>query len=576
MDRITQSLVNELVESEEITHLADDEQFEYFCNYCIVNNEYSKTFELDVISVGSGSDTGIDGIAIIVNGHLIENIDDIDDLLEHNGYLEITYLFIQAKTSSTFNTADMRTFSDGVEDFFEENPTLPRNEDIENAVEISNYLVSKASKFKENPKCKLYYITTGQYNDDDQNITSVQTRTVTRLEQTNLFSNVEFNVFGANEIGKYYRKSKNPISSDFVFSNKVTLENIDGIKQAYYGLLPFSEFKKILINDNDVINSIFDDNVRDFQGSNNPVNSNIDETLSDEPKLFSILNNGITVVANSLSASGNLFTISDYQIVNGCQTSNVLYEHKNNELIEDLPIPLKLIVTDDEDVKSKITVSTNNQTAIKKEQLTAMSDFQKNLERYYNSIEGEGKLYYERRSKQYNSDSSIVKRRIITVSVQIKSFAAMFLQNPHLVTSYFGTLTKNIGKTGSRIFEENHQFAPYYLAALAYYRLDTLFTTGTIDTKYKKVRFFILMLFMRLVSETRFNNYESQRLAERFSEPIIAILNDANQYRGFFETAISIIADSGVDIDDKQFLKSKAMTDSLVEEFEKQNNGEEV
>ena len=83
-------------------------------------------------------------------------------------------------------------------------------------------------------------------------------------------------------------------------------------------------------------------------------------------------------------------------------------------------IPIKLIVTTDDDIKSKITVSTNSQTAVKKEQLSAMTDFQKNLEHYYNAMEGDGRLYYERRANQYNNDSSVVKKRIISVSNQIK------------------------------------------------------------------------------------------------------------------------------------------------------------
>lgn len=360
MDKITRALVGELSELEELNEFAIDIQFEHFCNYSIIGNEYNKTFNLDSVSVGAGTDTGIDGLAIIVNGHLIEEKEEIDDLLAHNGYLEIVYIFIQAKTSTKFDTSEIRTFSDGVIDFFEDEPTLPRNESISKAADISNYLFTKAPKFKENPKCKLFYIATGQYIDSDANINSVKTKTIRQLEQTNLFSLIDFNIFGANEITKAYRKTKSPISSTFIFNDKVTLENIDGIKQAYYGVLPFSEFKKILVDDNDLINNIFDDNVRDFQGINNPVNNKIHETLDHEPKLFSILNNGVTVVANNLTSSGNTFTIYDYQIVNGCQTSNVLYEHRANANIDSLPIPFRLIITNDEDVKAKVTVSTNN------------------------------------------------------------------------------------------------------------------------------------------------------------------------------------------------------------------------
>lgn len=199
-----------------------------------------------------------------------------------------------------------------------------------------------------------------------------------------------------------------------------------------------------------------------------------------------------------------------------------------------------------------------------------MSDFQKNLEHYYSTMEGDGKLYYERRSKQYNADASVVKRRIITVPLQIKTFSAMFLRNPHLVTSYFGSITKNIGEPGSNIFESDHQYAPYYLSALAYYRLDTLFMSGQIDTKYKKVKYYILMLFMMHVSSERFNNYKSIRKAESFCQPIINKLNNLEECKKIFLKAILIIdkADD-VNIDDKHYIKSKVMTDKLIQEASK-------
>ncbi|MBU1668853.1 AIPR family protein [bacterium] len=570
MDRINKQLVKELITTQEIIGKNESDNFEYYVNYSVVSDEYNRTFNLDDISIGAGLDTGIDGLAIIVNGNIVDSTEEIDNLLESNGFLEVSYIFIQAKTSSSFNASEIRTFADGVKDFFRETPTLPRNKDIQKKSDISNYIIDNASKFKDNPKCKLYFVTTGIYNENDQNIESVKNNTIYDLENYNLFQEISFKILGANEIGKLYRKTKKPISANFTFSNKVTLDNIEGISEAYYGVLPFSEFKKLIVDDNDNIANVFDDNVRDFQGDTNPVNAKISETLtSDNPFLFSVINNGVTIVANEIKTSGNTFTIDDYQIVNGCQTSNVLFINRENENIQSLNIPIRLIGTRKDEVKSKITVSTNNQTAIKPEQLSAMSEFQKNLELYYNSIEGEGKLYYERRSKQYNSDPTVIKRRIITTAIQIKSFSAMFSNDPHSVTNYFSLLVKKLGKPKSALFEEDHQFAIYYLAGLAFYRLDTLFINNTIDTQYKKVKFFLLMLFRMLVTNEKNPPLNSQNKVEKFSDPIIKILNNVDKTTELFLRAIKIIDDSKVNINDKQFIKSKAMTERLIEEFEK-------
>jgi hypothetical protein len=568
MDRITRKLLQDFLESQEIQPSDEASDFELFCNYSVLSNEYNKTFDAKTVTIGAGADTGIDGLAIIVNGHLVEDTDEVDSLLESNGFLDVTYLFIQAKTSSSFDTKEMHAFYFGVSDFFSENPKLPRNDDIKKYAELSEYILDNASDFKDNPICKTFYITTGVVNED-QHISAVVNASKNELESYNLFEKVDPSVIGANELGKLYRKTKNPITSKFTFSNKVTLPEISGIDHSFYGVIPFSELRKLLIDDNDNLQSIFDDNVRDFQGVTNLVNSNINETLNSEnPELFSVLNNGVTIVADSIKISSNTITVSDYQIVNGCQTSNVLYENRNNIGVDDINIPLRLIVTSNEDIKSQITVSTNNQTAIKKEQLAAMSDFQKNLQHYYASINSEGKLYYERRAKEYNSDRNVVKRKIITIANQIKSFSSMFSKNPHLVTTYLGTLVKSMGNSGSKLFEADHQFSPYYMAGLAFYKLDSLFNSGVIDKKYKKIRFYLLMLVPMIASSDEFPPLNSQKKCERYCNPIIDKLNNEEECTKLFLLAVAIVDKSGADVEDKQALKSRPMTDQILAAYD--------
>src|SRR5690606_3288991 len=127
---------------------------------------------------------------------------------------------------------------------------------------------------------------------------------------------------------------------------KVTIPTIPQIKVAYSGMLPFSEFRNIIIDDSDNIKSVFEDNIRDYlEQESNPVNSDISNTLkSGELDSFCILNNGVTIVAEEVTGAGDNITLINYQIVNGCQTSNVLYENRHLPEIEKMHIPIKIIV----------------------------------------------------------------------------------------------------------------------------------------------------------------------------------------------------------------------------------------
>lgn len=105
-----------------------------------------------------------------------------------------------------------------------------------------------------------------------------------------------------------------------------------------------------MLDEEDNLVSVFEDNVRDFQGTNNDVNNGIEKTLKNEDSdLFSVLNNGVTIVASSISTTGDNFTIRDYQIVNGCQTSNVLFNNRKGDYINNVNIPIKIIATDDDE-----------------------------------------------------------------------------------------------------------------------------------------------------------------------------------------------------------------------------------
>ncbi|MDV6344776.1 AIPR family protein [Nitrosomonas sp. Is37] len=563
MDRITKSLIAELLANQELESEGISKDFEKLVNYCVVSNEYSKSFDVGIITVAEGGDTGIDGLAILVNGQLIEDKDEIDGLLERNNFLEVTYIFIQSKTSSNYSGGEINTFIFGVKDFFSEKPSLVRNSDINKLAEISDHIYDKAPHFKNNPTLKLYYCTTGKWVDD-QNLLGVINIGVSDLEQTNLFEKVSFSPIDAKGISAYFRKTKETTSTTICFRNRITLPSITGISEAYIGLLPFEEFKKILSDDDDNLINVFEDNVRDFQGENNDVNSGIRNTLNNsDSDLFCVLNNGVTIVASSISPTGDNFTIRDYQIVNGCQTSNVLFNSRHSEYINSVNVPIKIIATDDDEVKNRITLATNNQTPIKKEQLASLTSFQRSLEQYYNSYTGDSKLYYERRSKQYNSDSSVLKTRIITVPYQIKSFAAMFLDIPHQVTSFFGTIVNKLNEGKAQIFTPDHVYSPYYTSAFAYFRLETIFRRKYIDASYKKVRFHILMLFRIIYGTGPLPEFNSKKM-DTYCQKLLDVLNDENKALEAFKKCIKVIDDADFDKSDKQDIKLLSKTKSLI------------
>jgi hypothetical protein len=69
--------------------------------------------------------------------------------------------------------------------------------------------------------------------------------------------------------------------------------------------------------------------------------------------------------------------IEDFQIVNGCQTSHVIFYERESIKDKQIFIPVRIIGTQNEDVINSIILATNSQTALKPEQIYALTEFAK-------------------------------------------------------------------------------------------------------------------------------------------------------------------------------------------------------
>lgn len=554
MDRITKALLEEFVREQEIGLLPEAKQFEHFACFLALSRHFNETFDNDEFVVGNG-DTGIDGIAIIVNGSLVSDIETVEELATRNNYLDVTFVFVQADRSSSFDGSKIGDFSFGVTDFFKPNPKLPQSALIKNAHQVMNAIYKRSVKFtRGNPVCRLYYVATGKWIGD-KHLEARKHSAVSDLKEIEIFRDVEFIPIDADAIQRLYRQTKNAVRREFTFAHRTTVPEIAGVTEAYIGLLPASQFISILTNeDGEITKSIFYDNVRDWQDLN-PVNSEIRDTLSSAAKeRFALMNNGITIIAKSLRTTGDKFTIEDFQIVNGCQTSHVLFGQRA-AIDDSITIPVRLICTQDDNLIKDIIRATNRQTEVKVEQFFAADDFQKKLEEYFKTFANEKRLYYERRSRQY-ADLPIEKTRIVTLANLIKAYAAIFLEQPHRTTRNFAALRENVGKD---ILVPSHRLEPYYLSAFAAYRLEYYFRNGRLAAKYKPARYHILLAARMLVSPDR-PPKASENKMEKFCAPILEQLWSQTKTNALLARAAEVVAKAASDNFDRDVIRTEPFT----------------
>lgn len=574
MDRITEQYLNTFCDEHNLPPGTVDlsKRFEHFCSYVIFRREHAETIDThDVLTVDEpqatsrgGGDTGIDAIGILVNGSLVSDLDGMKEQLARPGKLEATFVFIQTDIGAHFEAAKIGTFGFGVLDFFKDIPTLPRSPRVAELSAIRKVIYDNAVRFKaHNPICKLFYATTGTWNEDAHPKAAIDKARLD-LFSTGQFSQVTLDPLGAVEVQDLYRRTNSRITTEFEFRNRVTVQpSIPRVSQAYLGFVPWSEFKKVIMDSSgNLMRGLFFDNVRDFQGWNK-VNTHIRETLETQAReRFVLMNNGLTIIAQDLRTVGDRFFMEDYQIVNGCQTSNVLFDQRS-VLNESVTISIRVIHTTDETVINTIIKAANWQTQVNEQQLYALQEFPRQLEEFFMSFPESERMYYERRSGQYDFQA-IERTRVISFTNTIRSYAAMFLDEPHRTIRNYAAIW---GKVSTSIFAKGHKMDAYHVAAFAYYKLDSMLRSRTLDSKYKLARFQML-LALRVMISKELPPKPKNRKMEPYCRKIRAVLNNPLQCEAAITEAARVIDELLGGKFDRDTIHSPAFTKAITDKAE--------
>jgi cold shock CspA family protein len=502
MDVVLSSMVERFATIHDLTNADPAVIFEHFTNFCVLSREHPERFKLESVHVGGAGDLHMDGLAILVNDHLVTRIADVDELKQRLRRWEVTFIFIQAKRSSSFDTGDILKFLAGVRTFFRDTHPPGINERIGELMAVREYIYKHSASMPSNPICRMFYAATGEWDDSKHAAAATAiAQTKADLLNTKLFGGVEFTALDGDQLQQLYRALTLRIERQIVFEKHTPLPKIAGVEQAYIGILPCTEYLKLIVDDKGALDKRrFYDNVRDYLGDSNPVNSQIKNTLGapGTNDRFVLFNNGVTVVAKEVRQTGTDLTLIDYQVVNGCQTSHVLYRSKD-KLSRNSYLPVKVIVTKDLALTEQIIEGTNKQSELRAWAFAALQPFQRRLEEFYEAMRKSGavRLHYERRSNQYD-DTEVTADQIVSIDEQARAFVAMFLNEPHHAIRLAPALVE--GYRTKLFLEEAHSLWPYYVCGLASYWVGRLLRRGVLEKRYESFRYHVVML-MRLLDE---------------------------------------------------------------------------
>lgn len=462
--------------------------FEKFVNYVILSQDEANTFVghidlLDTCSTGGGDDAKLDGIGIKINGQLVGSIDDIDQIVESNKKIDVEFFIIQAKERTNFDSDAVNTFGIGVRNFFS-TPSLPENDKVKALRGLKDYIFNEEKvyrKLNSNPSLSIFYVFCGS-TPNDKHTDAIKQLLLDGLDSCPVcFENIAFDIIDCKQLIEKCKDLENDFSVSLNIRDIIplTVNQNTLIKKAYAFTCEATELLKLLSKEDTTLRrSLFNSNVRDYLGNKGGVNSEIEATVKNEPEMFLMCNNGITIVCSNFNQiKDKLVSIDNPQIVNGCQTCTTLYLQKDFESIKRVQVLVKLICTDDVQINNKVVRGTNKQNQVLEESFETTKAFHQELEDFFAAKTEPIHLYYERRNKQYSAIPTINRYAIVNLRVLTQSFTATFLQSPHLAHWHEARLLRHFVPSESqrKIYVSDHLPYAYYISSLIWYKFEDAF-----------------------------------------------------------------------------------------------------
>lgn len=543
-------LINSIIERFKGEHGLDDLLiFELFSITQILKDKYIDFDDIESSIVDGGNDGGVDSIIILLNDINLNTIEELEVMKKNdelNQKTELEIYIIQIKDSKTFGEHVFNTLSITIQDIFDyekeyESLIKAYNPQLVDRILLLRKSLNEVMITSDKVTVKVIYISKGDTSQISGGVRHKAESIKNILIKKSLIENSSVEYYGADELRKIYIE---PEENELILNYKANFSStFDGASNLGYILSVnlVDYFKFVTKTDGKVRESIFENNIRHFQGKVT-VNKGIMDTLKYENDIeFWWLNNGITMLANEIiPLPDNKLRVKNIQIVNGLQTTFCIYDHfkdlDREGLSDTRSVFIKVIKTNDEKIMDKIIYSTNSQTAVRPADLRATDELQRNIENYYLS-----KGYYYDRRKNYYKNKKKERSKIFNIAKTAQYIETLLFKRPYSARANPTSLLKT-DDNYKKIFNKNINIDAYLKACLFFAETNQYIKTKIHDNDVFNDRYGASMRnlsfhIMLVSSALYFNNYH-------FDDNDLANINLDEFKASYFDKAVLYLVDT--------------------------------
>lgn len=481
---------------------SDSKNFEAFANYCIFSKYTGDSVEISDL-VYDGADPGIDGAFLYLDDRAVMSLDELSEIFDGSRReYSVSVVFTQVKSSTSWSKMEVDSFIAAVVDLLSDEPAQPHAPHLAEFRSMFKTVFDNIGRIKNGlPDLHVYFLTAAPDTDAPE-INAAFSIGENSLKKLGYAHDTRYVKGHRDFIHDLWLSADGPVEARLPTIGYAPFPAAPNINNAYVATVQARNFIDTVLKSADGTprKKLFEENVRDFLGVDADVNSEIASTLdeADKKSRFGLMNNGITIVASSVRPAGQEIFIRDFQMVNGCQTSNVLIS-LDEKVDASVSLMVKLIEADEPSVIDDIVRATNRQSKVEDAQFISTLDVLRKLEQYFNArgASETNRLYFERRKGQY-APENVVPVRVFDVRETARCYAAITMMRPDLASRYPNRLT---GELLNDVFKPGSPEETYYTACFAHYRLKMLISNKKFDGRYSKLRWHLMCAAAKYCSE---------------------------------------------------------------------------
>lgn len=462
--------------------------------YCL--EQFLKPYALDDEETqfgitDGGNDGGADGIYFLVNQRQLVT-DETD--LEPKSVSNARLIFFQIKHSGGVKPTEIEKWLPLTDDFFDltKDPDsfgTRYNDKVKMMMRIWREQYLRIVIHFPELSIDYYYITGDDAAPDDY-ARDACARVKEKAEQYTK-AHCEVHCIGAQELWEQVQR-RPPKSKTLKWAEQPMSTN-----EGFVGLVRLKDFCGFLEDrPGELAERIFESNVRGYQ-QDSAVNEGIARSLKAKggPN-FWLLNNGVTIIASKATPAGHLHLgIEDPQIVNGLQTSRVIFSYfsANKETPDDRTVLLRVLQITDQETQDRIIRATNSQNKMLPASLRMTDQIHRDIEELFKKVD----LFYDRRKGFYRDQGKPV-RKIVSVNAVTQSVISVLLQRPDDARARPGDYFKDDSKYEA-VFANSRIPVPAYLTCMQIMRrVEGYLSQRNADSgDVKNLKFYIAALLAR-------------------------------------------------------------------------------